>query len=152
MPLSCTITIIVRHFVELLFFLIVVMYDSVSLTLMVCLSTVSSSWRRVKPRLPHTLVRLIVNCPTADLCKLGSGGRFHLLQIWTRWPFATFANLDEVVVFIVFFWKNLHLELRRAVSTGWRRDIVESSSGLHSLQTGISSRALTNVYLFGCFP
>ena len=36
-------------------------------TLMVCLSTVSSSWRRVKPRLPQTLVRLIVNWPTADL-------------------------------------------------------------------------------------
>ena len=30
-------------------------------TLMVCLSTVSSSCRRVKPRLPQTLVRLIVN-------------------------------------------------------------------------------------------
>merc|ERR1719410_3098862 len=71
------------HFLGFLFF-----------TLMVCLSTVSSSCRRVKPRLPHTLVRLIVNCPTADL------------------------------------------ELRRAVSTGWRRDIVESSSGLHSLELG----------------
>lgn len=65
---------------------------------MVCLSTVSSSCRRVKPRLPHTLVRLIVNCPTADLCKLGSDGRFRFLQIWMRWPFTTFANLDEVAV------------------------------------------------------
>ena len=74
------------------------------------------------------------------------------VQAWIRWALSSFANLDEVVVFIVFFWKNLHLELRRAVSTGWRRDIVESSSGLHSLQTGISSRALTNIYFFGWVP
>ena len=71
----------------------------VSLTLMVCLSTVSSSWRRVKPRLPHTLVRLIVNCPTADLCKFGSGGRLQLLQIWMRWPFTIFAILEQVAVY-----------------------------------------------------
>ena len=87
-----------------------------------------------------------------NFCNFGTGGSLQFLQIWMRWPFTTFANLDEVAVFIFFFWKNLHLELRRAVSTGWSRDIVESSSGLHSLQTCISSRALTNIYLFGCFP
>ena len=30
-----------------------------------------------------------------------------------------------------------HLEFRRAVSTGCKRDIVESSSGLHSLQANV---------------